>query len=110
MHRTFPTEPFIFVLGDEVGVDCVCYGYWDGIVGEVAVDLDGRDIDSRSIEVAVDFDGWDFDVLAGRAGVWDGDISFGEVSTIAEVSAKISPSTIISSTASAASLEQPIIT
>ncbi len=52
MHRTFPAKAFVFVLGDELGVDCVCYGYGDGIIGELAVNFDGGDIDGR------DIDGW----------------------------------------------------
>ncbi len=46
--------------------------------------------------MAVDFNGGDIDVFAGCAGIWDGDIPS------AEVSAKISPSTIISTAASTA--------
>lgn len=81
------------------------------VMVELAVDFDGGDVDGWGIDVVVDFDGWDVDVFAGCAGVWDGEVSCttAEIYSAAEVSAKIAPSTVISTPASAAPLNQYVI-
>ncbi|KAL8884169.1 MAG: hypothetical protein Q9215_007727, partial [Flavoplaca cf. flavocitrina] len=110
------SKTFVFVLGDELRVDGVCYGDRYGVVGELVIgeltmDFDGGNIDCWAIDVAVHFDGWDIDVFDWCAGVWDVEVSSAEVSsTTAEVSAKISPSTVISTPASAATTKHLAIT
>lgn len=43
MHRTWPTEAFVFVHGDEWGVESAGGGSCGGVEG--AVDFDGGDVD-----------------------------------------------------------------
>ena len=46
MHGTWPTEAFIFVHGDEWGIESAGGGWCGGVEG--AVDFDGGDIDVLS--------------------------------------------------------------